>query len=104
MLLSSKDSSGSGESECGVRHVVWLGLIFPVSLEFRSHSGMARKKEGFPGSSDGKESTCSVGDPGSILESGRSLEEEMATLSSILAWPRGCKELDMTERVSSPAM
>ena len=27
---------------------------------------------GFPGGSDGKESTCSVGDPGSIPGSGRS--------------------------------
>ena len=25
------------------------------------------KREGFPGDSDGKESTCNVGDPGSIL-------------------------------------
>ena len=47
---------------------------------------MDRNKDGFPGSSDGKESTCSAGDPGSIPESGRSLEEEMATHSSILAW------------------
>ena len=30
---------------------------------------------GFPGSSDGKESTCSLGDPGSILGLGRSLGE-----------------------------
>ena len=28
--------------------------------------------KGFPGGSDGKESTCNVGDPGSILGSGRS--------------------------------
>ena len=40
---------------------------------------------GFPGDSDGKESTCNSGDPGSIPESGRSLEKEMATHSSILA-------------------
>ena len=46
---------------------------------------MDRNKDGFPGSSDGKESTCSAGDPVSIPESGRSLEEEMATHSSILA-------------------
>ena len=41
---------------------------------------------GCPGGSDGKESACKVGDPGSILGSGRPLEEEMATHSSILAW------------------
>ena len=34
----------------------------------------------------GKESTCSVGDLGSIPELGRSLEEGIATHSSILAW------------------
>ena len=41
---------------------------------------------GFPGGSDGKESTCSAGDQGSIPGSGRSLEKGMATHSSILAW------------------
>ena len=30
--------------------------------------------------------TCNAGDLGSIPESGRSLEKEMATHSSILAW------------------
>ena len=40
----------------------------------------------FPGDSDGKESTCNIEDLGSIPGSGRSLEEEMATHSSILAW------------------
>ena len=39
-----------------------------------------------PGGSDGKESTCNAGDPGSILGSGISLEKGMATNSSILAW------------------
>ena len=41
---------------------------------------------GFPGSSDGKESACKVGDPGSIPELGRSIEEGKATHSSNLAW------------------
>ena len=36
--------------------------------------------------SDGKASAYSAGDPGSILGSGRSLEKEMATHSSILVW------------------
>ena len=39
----------------------------------------------WPGGSDGKESACNSGDPGSIPESGRSLEKEMTTHSSILA-------------------
>ena len=42
---------------------------------------------GFSGGSDGKESACSAGDPGSITESRKdSLEKGMTTLSSILAW------------------
>ena len=44
---------------------------------------------GFPGGSSVKESACNVGDArdmGSIPELGRSLEQEMATHSSILAW------------------
>ena len=41
---------------------------------------------GFPISPDGKESACNSGDPGSIPGSGRSLEKEMATHSSILVW------------------
>ena len=41
---------------------------------------------GFPGGSDGKESTCSTGDPGSIPGSEDPLEKEMATQSSVLAW------------------
>jgi len=33
-----------------------------------------------------KKSVCNAGDPGSIPGSGRFLEKEMATHSSILAW------------------
>ena len=40
----------------------------------------------FPVGSDGKESACNAGDPGSIPGSGRSLEMGMATYSNILAW------------------
>ena len=44
-----------------------------------------------PGGSDGKESTCSVGDLGLILDWEDPLEEGMATHSSILVWriPKG---------------
>ena len=41
---------------------------------------------GFPGDSDGKESACKEGDPGSIPGSGRSPGKGMATHFSILAW------------------
>ena len=39
-----------------------------------------------PRGSDGKESVCNAGDPGSIPGLGRSPGEWMATHSSILAW------------------
>ena len=42
-------------------------------------------KWGFPGSSDGKASAYSAGDPGSISGQEDPLEKEMATHSSILA-------------------
>ena len=41
-----------------------------VSTEMEYYSALRRK--GFPGSSVGKESTCNVGDPGSIPGLGRS--------------------------------
>ena len=41
---------------------------------------------GFPGGSDGKESACNVGDPGSIPGQEDPLEEEMASHSGIPAW------------------
>ena len=65
---------------------------------------------GFPGGSEVKESACNAGDLGSVPRLGRSLEKEMATHSSILAWKNshrqrslvgyslwGHKESDMTE-------
>ena len=63
-----------------------------------------------------KEFTCNAGDLGSIPGLGRSLEEEMATLSSILAGeshgqrslagyrPWGHKESDMTEHSTGDFM
>ena len=43
------------------------------------------KTEGFPGGSNGKESACNAGDPGSISGSGRSPGEGNVTHSSTLA-------------------
>ena len=40
---------------------------------------------GFPGGSDGKESVCNTGDPGSVPGMGRSSQKQMTTHSSILA-------------------
>ena len=55
---------------------------------------------GFPDSSVGKESACSVGDLGSIPGLGI-LEKGKATLSSILAWRTswGRKKSDTPERL-----
>ena len=72
-------------------------------------------KLGFPGGSDGKESACNVGDPGSIPGSGRCPGEGNGNplQYSFLAWriswtdepgriysPWGHKELDTTERLT----
>ena len=72
---------------------------------------------GFPGGSSGKESACSAEHQGLIPGLGRSLEKEMATHSSTLAWkipwteepgrlysPWGHKELDTTEQLSHKLM
>ena len=40
----------------------------------------------FPCGLDSKESACNMGDPGLIPRSGKSLEKDMATHSSVLAW------------------
>ena len=47
---------------------------------------MVTSDDGFPGSSDGKESACNAGDPGSILGKEGPLEKGMAIHSSSLAW------------------
>ena len=65
----------------------------------------------FSGGSDGKESACNAGDPGSIPRSGRSLWRREWQPNPVFllrnpmdrgAWwvggcPRGCTESDMTE-------
>ena len=73
----------------------------------------SRETRGFPGDSDGKESTCNAGDPGSIPELGRSprgghgnplqysyLENLHGQRSLAGCTPWGHKELDMTEQLS----
>ena len=70
----------------------------------------------FPGSSVGKESACNAGDPGSIPRSGRSpgggygnplqyscLENPHGQRSLAGYSPRGRKELDMTESLTTAA-
>ena len=48
--------------------------------------GLSTNFMGFPNGSDDKEAICNVGDLGSIPDWKESLEEGMATHSSILAW------------------
>ena len=60
-------------------------------------------KTGFPGSSDGKESSCKEGDLSSIPESGRSPGDgngnplQYSCLENSMDTPWGCKDLDTTE-------
>ena len=69
---------------------------------------------GFTGGSDGKESACNAGDPGLIPGSGRSpggghvnqlqyscLENTHGQRSLVGYSPRGCKESDTTEWLST---
>ena len=48
--------------------------------------GAINQTLGFPGGSMVKNAPANAGDMGLVLGSGRSLEEEMTTYSSILAW------------------
>ena len=54
--------------------------------EWAKNSVNVGKYTCFPGGSDRKESPCNTEHPGSITESGRALEKEMAICSGILAW------------------
>ena len=60
----------------------------------------------FPGSTDGKESACSIGDTGSIPKLGRSPGEgngnplQYSCLENSMDSPCGCKKSDMTERLT----
>ena len=71
-----------------------------------------RTNRGFPSNSDGKESACNAGDPGSVPRLRRSPGERNATHSISLPGefheqrslagysPRGRKKLDTTERLT----
>ena len=67
-------------------------LMFPPAILIKLglhppwHFAWSTMHLSFPGSSDSKASACSAGDLGAIPGLGRSLEKEMATHSSTLAW------------------
>ena len=85
------------------------GVGWSDVLGFRLSFGDNAPDLRFPGSSDGKESACSAGDPGSTPGQKDPLEKGMAPCSSLLGWripwteslggysPWGRKELDTTE-------
>ena len=86
-------------------------MIFTVALKVSEL--INRFKMGFPGGSDDKESACNAGDLGSIPGLGRSswrrewqptpvfLPGEFHGQRSLMGYsPWGCKESDMTERLT----
>ena len=89
--------------------MVLILILYEIN-EQNTKFELIKQTMGFPGGSDGNKSACNAGDLGSIPESGRLLEKEMATHSSILARefhgqrslasysPQGPKESDMTEQ------
>ena len=83
-------------AEKGIAHITWTSIL--ENIGFKGHVYFYW---GFSGGSDGKDSACNEGGLGSILGSGRSPGEGMATHSSTLdgriPWieePGGCKESD----------
>ena len=86
-VVNMSDSWGS--CSFALRHLAHHICIMHPQIQ------MVNMSEGAPGSSDGKESACSEGDPVSIPVSGKPrkilcwedpLEKAMATHSSTLAW------------------
>ena len=61
-------------------HTFWLCPLLAAGLRHITHA------VGFPGGSASKESACNVEELGLIPRLGRSLEENMVTHSSVLAW------------------
>ena len=57
-----------------------------VRIEYKAFSSSIWVQLNTNGGSDDKDSACFVGDPDSVSGSGRSLENGMATHTSILAW------------------
>ena len=83
----------------------WWADVYGVSQSRTRLKQLSSK--GFPGGSDGKESYCNAGDRGLIPGSGRFPEEgntnpiQYSGLENPMDSPWGCKESDMTERLST---
>ena len=61
---------------------VYLGEGYGICHPLNKHKG----RKDFPGGTSGENQPANAGNMGPIPGSGRSLEKEMATHSSILAW------------------
>ena len=70
-----KNLSANGGDTGDMGSIPWLGRSPPGGNGNLCYSPWGHKDLGFPGGSDGKESTCNVRDPGLISGLGRSPEE-----------------------------
>ena len=76
------------DSRTGKTHEVIQFCLLETCEQFK----FSKDHVVFPGGSVSKDSACNTGDQGSIPESERSPEKEMATYSSILSWRIPCTE------------
>ena len=78
---------GRGQSKLSMAKRMWTEIVEKAVILKKDYAQSHRKHEHIKvGGSDGKVSACSAGDLGSIPGLARSLEKEMATHSSTLAW------------------
>ena len=95
----SEPPEGNGKEECLNRTVKFprrlCGIMNSVPENIQLSKELVGLYESFPGSSAGKESTCSSGDPGSIPGSGRYPGEGIGypILYSCLESPHGQRSL-----------
>ena len=95
----SEPPEGNGKEECLKRTVKFprrlCGIMNSVPENIQLSKELVGLYESFPGSSAGKESTCSSGDPGSIPGSGRYPGEGIGypILYSCLESPHGQRSL-----------
>ena len=79
--------TADGDSGHEIKRCLLLGRKYMTNLDSILKSrDIANKGLGFPGAAEVKASAYNAGDLGSIPGSRRSLEKEMVTPSSILAW------------------
>ena len=72
--------------------IAWCPAKLSLKCYFSSAFTICKPVQALPRWLSSKESACSAGDTGLIPELGRFSGEEVATLSSILAWEIPCTE------------